>query len=74
MFYLLASQRSNAEREELQEAVETYKTKTDGYLRRLEEAEIAKAKAVRAEAFGMCSFLSECIARSELASSSEGSL
>ncbi len=37
---------------ELQEAVETYKTKTESYLRRLEEAEIAKAKAVRAEAFG----------------------
>ena len=37
---------------ELQEAVETYKSKTDSYLRRLEEAEIAKAKAVRAEAFG----------------------
>jgi hypothetical protein len=38
---------------ELQEAVETYKAKTDSYLRRLEEAEIAKAKASRAEAFGM---------------------
>jgi hypothetical protein len=37
---------------ELKEAVETYKTKTDSYLQRLEEAEIAKAKAVRAEAFG----------------------
>lgn len=36
---------------ELKEAVETYKTKTDSYLQRLEEAEIAKAKAVRAEAF-----------------------
>lgn len=39
-------------RVELKEAVETYKTKTDSYLQRLEEAEIAKAKAVRAEAFG----------------------
>lgn len=36
---------------ELKEAVETYKAKTDSYLQRLEEAEIAKAKAVRAEAF-----------------------
>jgi len=36
---------------ELQEAVEGYKAKTDSYLRRLEEAEIAKAKAVRAESF-----------------------
>ena len=37
---------------ELQEAVETYKSKTDSYLRRLEEAEIAKAKASRAEQHG----------------------
>ncbi|KAK7689538.1 hypothetical protein QCA50_007330 [Cerrena zonata] len=34
---------------ELQAAVESYKDKTDSYLRRLEESEITKAKAVRAE-------------------------
>ncbi|KAI0954365.1 hypothetical protein AcV7_007621 [Taiwanofungus camphoratus] len=34
---------------ELQEAVETYKMKTETYLKRMEEAEIARAKAARAE-------------------------
>ena len=37
---------------ELQEAIEAYKTKTDEYLKRYEEAEINRAKAARAEAFG----------------------
>ena len=37
---------------ELQEAMEAYKTKTDEYLKRYEEAEINRAKAARAEAFG----------------------
>ncbi|KAI0666368.1 nonmuscle myosin heavy chain b [Trametes maxima] len=36
---------------ELQEAIEAYKTKTDEYLKRYEEAEINRAKAARAEAF-----------------------
>ncbi|KAL4250147.1 TRAFAC class myosin-kinesin ATPase superfamily protein [Abortiporus biennis] len=36
---------------ELQEAIETYKTKTDSYIRKLELAEIAAAKASRAEQF-----------------------
>ena len=39
---------------ELQEAIEAYKSKTDEYLKRYEEAEINRAKAARAEAFGMC--------------------
>ncbi|THH01623.1 hypothetical protein EW026_g1099 [Hermanssonia centrifuga] len=47
----ITSSTSSTIHSELQEAVETYKTKTESYLRRLEEAEIAKAKAVRAEAF-----------------------
>lgn len=34
---------------ELQEAVESYKAKTESYLKKLEEAEIAKAKTARAE-------------------------
>ena len=37
---------------ELQEPMEAYKTKTDDYLKRYEEAEINRAKAARAEAFG----------------------
>lgn len=37
---------------ELQEAIEAYKSKTDEYLKRYEEAEINRAKAARAEAFG----------------------
>ncbi|TBU21401.1 nonmuscle myosin heavy chain b [Dichomitus squalens] len=36
---------------ELQEAIDAYKTKTDEYLKRYEEAEINRAKAARAEAF-----------------------
>jgi hypothetical protein len=32
--------------------VETYKAKAEAYLGRLEAAEIAKAKAMRAETFG----------------------
>ncbi|KAI0828577.1 nonmuscle myosin heavy chain b [Trametes gibbosa] len=36
---------------ELQEAIEAYKSKTDEYLKRYEEAEINRAKAARAEAF-----------------------
>ena len=32
--------------------MEAYKTKTDEYLKRYEEAEINRAKAARAEAFG----------------------
>ncbi|KAH8096877.1 nonmuscle myosin heavy chain b [Cristinia sonorae] len=36
---------------ELQTAIESYKTKTDAYLKKSEEAEIAKAKAIRAEQF-----------------------
>ena len=38
---------------ELQEAIEAYKSKTDEYLKRYEEAEINRAKAARGEAFGM---------------------
>ena len=38
---------------ELQEAIDAYKSKTDEYLKRYEEAEINRAKAARAEAFGM---------------------
>ncbi|THH29323.1 hypothetical protein EUX98_g4864 [Antrodiella citrinella] len=34
---------------ELQEVVESYKTKTDSYLKKAEEAEVAKTKAQRAE-------------------------
>ena len=34
---------------ELQEAVETYKIKVESYIKKLEEAEIAKAKIARAE-------------------------
>ncbi len=37
---------------ELQEAIEAYKSKTDEYLKRYEEAEIKRAKAARAESFG----------------------
>ena len=37
---------------ELREAVETYKSKAESYLGRLEAAEIAKVKSARAEAFG----------------------
>lgn len=48
----ITSSTSSTIHSELKEAVETYKTKTDSYLQRLEEAEIAKAKALRAEAFG----------------------
>lgn len=45
---------------ELQEAVETYKVKVESYIKRLEEAEIAKAKIARAESIctfghGLCS-------------------
>ncbi|RDX42040.1 hypothetical protein OH76DRAFT_150576 [Lentinus brumalis] len=36
---------------ELQEAIEAYKSKTDEYLKRYEEAEIKRAKAARAESF-----------------------
>ena len=37
---------------ELREAVETYKTKAESYLGRLEAAEVARVKSARAEAFG----------------------
>lgn len=47
----ITSSTSSTIHSELKEAIETYKAKTDSYLQRLEEAEIAKAKAVRAEAF-----------------------
>ena len=43
---------------ELQEAIDAYKTKTDEYLKRYEEAEINRAKAARAEAFGKLSLVS----------------
>lgn len=36
---------------ELQSAVAAYKEKTDQYLKRLEEAEISKAKIARTEAY-----------------------
>lgn len=45
----ITSTATTAVHAELQAAVESYKDKTDSYLRRLEEAEITKAKAVRAE-------------------------
>ena len=45
----ITSTATSAVHSELQAAVESYKDKTDSYLRRLEEAEITKAKAVRAE-------------------------
>ena len=37
---------------ELHEAVESYKTKAETYMGKLEAAEIARSKAARAEAFG----------------------
>ncbi|CAL1710675.1 unnamed protein product [Somion occarium] len=47
----ITSTATSAVHSELQAAVESYKEKTDSYLRRLEEAEISKAKAIRAEQF-----------------------
>lgn len=37
---------------ELQEAVNSYKTKAESYLAKLEEAEIARVKSARAESLG----------------------
>ena len=38
---------------ELREAIESYQTKAETYMGKLEAAEIARSKAARAEAFGM---------------------
>ncbi|KAI0726107.1 nonmuscle myosin heavy chain b [Fomitopsis betulina] len=45
----ITSSASSTIHSELQEAVETYKVKVESYIKRLEEAEIAKAKIARAE-------------------------
>ncbi|KAL6303713.1 nonmuscle myosin heavy chain b [Sparassis latifolia] len=45
----LTSSASSTIHNELQQAMETYKQKADSYLKKLDEAEIAKAKAARAE-------------------------
>jgi myosin protein heavy chain len=45
----LTTQASSSVHGELKEAMETYKSKADAYLGRLEEAEIARTKAMRAE-------------------------
>ncbi|KAF8514982.1 nonmuscle myosin heavy chain b [Gautieria morchelliformis] len=47
----VAGATSSTIRAELQEAVETYKSKAESYLGRLEAAEIAKVKSARSEAF-----------------------
>ncbi|KZT64665.1 nonmuscle myosin heavy chain b [Daedalea quercina L-15889] len=45
----ITSSASTTIHSELQEAVETYKVKVESYIKKLEEAEIAKAKIARAE-------------------------
>jgi hypothetical protein len=42
---------------DLAEAVESYKAKANSYLTRLEEADIARAKATRAESLGQNSLV-----------------
>lgn len=49
------SMHTNPATVELREALETYKSKAESYLGRLEAAEIAKVKSSRAEAFGASS-------------------
>ncbi len=50
----------------MQEAIDAYKNKTDEYLKRYEEAEINRAKAARAEAFGMLFYTLPSLGRTQV--------